>query len=56
MKAFYADVPMRVTDTEETSDVCVYRGKQYKLLQVFDYSSNGYYKAIGTMVGDADGV
>ena len=56
MKTFYADVPMHVTDTEETSDICEYRGKQYKLLQVFDYSSNGYYKAIGTMTGDADGI
>ncbi len=54
MKTFYAEISFRVTDTEETSDVCVFRGKQYKLLQVFDYQSNGFYKAIGTLMGDDD--
>lgn len=56
LKTFFAEVPLYVTDTKETSDVCAYRGKRYKLLQVFDYSDNGFYKAIGTMIGDADDV
>lgn len=52
MKTFYADSPFKLTDTEQMADICIFRGHQYKLLQVFDYSSNGYYKAIGTLVGD----
>lgn len=56
LKTFYAEVPLHITDTKETSDVCVYRGKRYKLLQIFDYRDNGFYKAIGTLVGEADGV
>lgn len=54
MKAFYADKPFHITDTQKMSDVCIFRGHKYKLLQVFDYSSNGYYKAIGTLTEDED--
>lgn len=53
MKTFYADVPFHITDTDSMSDICVFRGQKYKLLQVFDYQSNGYYKAIGALVGDS---
>lgn len=54
-KTFITDeVPLRVTDTETTSDRCVYRGRVYKLLQAFDYSDNGYYKAIGTVISDEE--
>lgn len=58
MKSFYTDAatPMHVTDTETISDICIYQGLRYKLLHVFDYSANGYYKAIGELAGDADGV
>lgn len=52
LKSFFTDeCEFALTDTEKTSDVCIYRGEAYKLLQVFDYSDNGYYKAIGTMIG-----
>lgn len=55
VKTFITDeVPLRVTDTETTSDRCVYRGRVYKLLQAFDYSDNGYYKAIGTVISDEE--
>lgn len=54
-KTFITDeVPLRVTDTETTSDRCVYRGRVYKLLQAFDYSDNGYCKAIGTVISDEE--
>lgn len=54
LKSFFTDeCEFTLTDTEKTSDICIYRGKAYKLLQVFDYSDNGYYKAIGAMIGDA---
>lgn len=54
-KTFITDeVPLRVTDTETTSDRCIYRGRVYKLLQAFDYSDNGYYKAIGTVISDEE--
>ncbi len=56
LKTFFSPVPLHVTDTEETSDICVYRGQQYKLLSAFDYQSNGFYKAIGTLTGDTDDV
>lgn len=52
LKSFFTDeCEFALTNTEKTSDVCIYRGETYKLLQVFDYSDNGYYKAIGTMIG-----
>lgn len=54
LKSFFTDeCVFTLTDTEKTSDICIYRGRKYKLLQVFDYSDNGYYKAIGTMIGEA---
>lgn len=56
MKTFYTDVPLNVTGTGAISDVCIFRGQTYKLTQVSDYSSNGYWKALGTLRGDADGV
>jgi hypothetical protein len=47
-KTFYTnEVELCITDTENTSDTIVWRGGQYKLLHVFDYSDNGYWKAIG---------
>ena len=56
LKTFYSDTPFRLTDTDGMSDTCIYRGQAYKLLQVFDYQNNGYYKAIGALVGDSDDV
>lgn len=54
-KTFITDeVEMCVTDTETTSDRCIYRGRVYKLLQASDYSANGYYKAIGTVISDEE--
>lgn len=54
-KTFITDeAPLCVTDTETTSDRCIYRGRVYKLLQAFDYSDNGYYKAIGTVISDEE--
>lgn len=54
MKTFYTDCcSLDVTDTEATSDVCIWRGNRYKLIHAFDYSDNGYYKAIGTLLGGA---
>jgi len=47
-KTFYTnEVELCITDTENTSDTIVWRGGRYKLLHVFDYSDNGYWKAIG---------
>ena len=52
LKTFYTDeCPLDVTDTDATSDICIWRGSRYKLIHSFDYSDNGYYKAIGTLLG-----
>lgn len=51
LKAFYACRELRLTDSETTSDICEYKGRRYRLLQVYDYSDFGYYKAIGTRIG-----
>lgn len=51
LKTFYTAQELRLTGQEATSDLCEYRGRCYRLLQVFDYSQNGYYKAIGTLIG-----
>lgn len=53
LKTFFADVELKVTDTETTADICVYKGCRYKLIHAFDYEANGFYKAIGTLAGDA---
>ena len=53
-KTFYTDeVELEVTDTEKTSDTIVWKGKRYKLLHVWDYSENGFWKAIGDLQGGA---
>ena len=55
MKTFITDaVSLDVSDTEKTSDVCVWKGQRYKLIQTFDYAANGYYKAIGALLGEED--
>jgi hypothetical protein len=55
MKTFITDaVSLDVSSTEKTSDVCVWKGKRYKLIQAFDYAANGYYKAIGALMGEED--
>lgn len=54
VKSFYADIPFHITDKESTSDYFEFRSSKYKLLQVFDYSDNGYYKALAAYVGDAN--
>lgn len=56
MKTFYTEVPMYVTGKGSVSDVCIFRGQTYKLTSVNDYSSNGYWKALGTLRGDTDDV
>lgn len=55
MKTFITDeVSLDVSSTEKTSDVCVWKGQPYKLIQTFDYAANGYYKAIGSLMGEED--
>lgn len=55
MKTFITDeVSLDVSSTEKTSDVCVWKGQRYKLIQTFDYAANGYYKAIGALMGEED--
>ena len=52
VKTFYTnEVDLEVTDTEKTSDTIIWKGGRYKLLHVFDYSENGYWKAIGDWQG-----
>ncbi len=53
LKTFYTDAaqPMRLTGSETTSDICEYKGERYRLLQVYDYSDFGFYKAIGARIG-----
>lgn len=54
-KTFYTnELELEVTDTEKLSDTIVWKGNRYKLLHVFDYSANGYWKAIGDLQGGAD--
>lgn len=55
MKTFITDeVTLDVSDTQKTSDVCVWKGVRYKLIQTFDYAANGYYKAIGARMGEEE--
>jgi len=54
MWTFFADLSMAVTNTIVTSDLCIYHGIVYKLIHVFDWSENGFFKAIGTLQGDAE--
>lgn len=57
MKTFYSSTPMEITDTEKTSDVCIWNGRRYKLINGWNYSQNGYYKAIGELLGsDTDDI
>ena len=55
MKTFITDeISLDVSDTEKTSDICVWKGARYKLIQTFDYTANGYYKAIGARMGEEE--
>lgn len=53
LKTFYTDAEheLRVSTDETLSDTCEYKGQEYRLLQVYDYSDFGFYKAIGTRIG-----
>lgn len=51
LKTFYALDELRVTGNNATSDICEYKDSRYKLIQGFDYSDYGYYKAIGIKLG-----
>lgn len=54
-KTFYTnEVELVITDTENTSDTIVWKGNRYKLLHVFDYSENGFWKAIGDLQGGVE--
>ncbi|WP_427112435.1 hypothetical protein [Megasphaera sueciensis] len=52
MRTFFADLPLAVSNTITTSDICLYHGLQYKIVYLFDWSDNGFFKAIGTLQGD----
>lgn len=53
LKSFYTnEVPLSVSNTETRSDIILWKGQRYKLLHAFDYSLNGYYKAIGSRIGE----
>ncbi len=54
MKTFYTDTDMHmeISDTEKTSDTCIWNGQRYKLINGWNYSNNGYYKAMGELLGD----
>ena len=50
---FYSPQELFVTrtgDTPGTSDKCVWRDEEYKLVAVFPYIDFGFYKAIGVRV------
>lgn len=52
VKTFYTNgIELEISDTEKTSDTIVWKGNRYKLLHVFDYSENGFWKAIGDLLG-----
>lgn len=53
MKTFITDeCSLDVGNTEKTSDVCVWKGRSYKLISAWDYSANGYYKAVGSLMSE----
>lgn len=51
LKTFYAVEELRGSSDKATADVCKYKDKFYRLIQDFNYSDFGYYKAIGTLLG-----
>ena len=56
LKTFYTDYdkPLNVSGTGTISDFCVWKGKRYKLISDWDYSANGFYKAVGELLGDIE--
>ena len=44
--AFYATVPIYRTRDGALSDIITWQGEDFKVLQVYDRSSYGYYKAV----------
>ena len=54
-KTFWtAMAAMKISDTLTTSDVIIWRGQRYKLLHVWDYTDNGFIKAIGDRLGEEE--
>jgi len=51
LKTFYSLDELRVEGEKTTPDICEYKGCRYRLIQGFDYSDYGYYKAIGVKIG-----
>ena len=56
LKTFFTDYdkPLNVSSTGTISDFCVWKGKRYKLISGWDYSANGFYKAVGELLGDTE--
>lgn len=56
-KTFYTDINMmlKVSDTDKTSDVCIWNGERYKLVNTWNYAANGFYYATGYYTGEDDG-
>lgn len=51
LRTFYTMQELRGSSNEATADICEYHGQKYRLFQVLDHSNNGFYKAIGKLIG-----
>lgn len=55
MMTFVSDLPLEVSNTITISDYCLFHGSRYKLVSIFDWSENGFFKALGSFVTDEEG-
>lgn len=51
LRTFYTNIELCGSSDTSTADICEYRGSKYRIFQVFNYSNNGFYKAMGKLVG-----
>ena len=56
IKTFYTNAHgFLVSNSEKIADFVIWNGEKYKLIHVWNYSANGYWKAIGELMGADDG-
>ena len=54
-KTFYSLAPLSLGNNDDTADVCVYKKRIFKLVNVAEYEDFGYWRAIGVDMGSDSG-
>ena len=54
-KTFYSHSSLSLGNNDDTADICVYKGRRFKLVNVAEYEDYGYWRSIGVDMGSDSG-